>query len=192
MQDGDRGRTRAALPGYLKPFVRLELGARSDHWPAEDRVIRPLVNEAMPGVVKAVEARVRVLSAERTFWEKATILHAECHRPPDKPSQERLTRHYYDVVKLYRSQVGEEALNRPELLHAVVRHKTLFFRSGWANYKGAKPGSFRLVPPAATLPRLKADYAVMQEVMIFGAAPDFNALLDTLRQLEARINRLPA
>lgn len=184
--------SEATLPGYLKPIVRLELGARSDHWPAEDRVIRPLIDEAMPGVVNAAEARVRVLSAERTFWEKATLLHAEYHRPPDKPSKERLTRHYYDVVRLYQSQVGENALNQAELLQAVVRHKMLFFRSAWANYEGAQPGSFRLVPPAETIPRLKADYAQMQEVMIFGDSPTFDELLEALKHLEARINRLPA
>ena len=81
--------------------------------------------------------------------------------------------------------------SRPtDLLAAVVRHKTLFFRSGWANYDSARPGIFRLVPSTASLPRLRSDYAEMQEVMIFGDAPSFDELLATLTELESHINKL--
>ena len=56
------------------------------------------------------ECRIRTLKAERTFWEKATLLHAEAHRPLDVPVGDRLSRHYYDVAKLYQSPFGQNAL----------------------------------------------------------------------------------
>jgi hypothetical protein len=182
---------RTAPPRYLRPIIRLELGARSDHWPAEDRSVRPYAAEVMPEQFAKPECPVRVLSAERTFWEKATILHAECHRGPGKPPGERQTRHYYDLVKLYENPLGQNALKRIDLLAAVVKHKMLFFRSGWARYEEAKPGSFRLVPSADRLPQLKADYAEMQEVMIFGDSPSFEAILETLAAIETEINQFP-
>jgi hypothetical protein len=181
---------RTASLGYLRPFVRLELGARSDHWPAEDRSVRPYAAEVMPEQFAQAECRVRALDAERTFWEKATILHAECHRGAGKVPGERQTRHYYDLVKLYESPAGKNALTRPDLLKAVVKHKTLFFRSAWAKYEEAKPGSFRLVPPSERLDHLRADYAQMQEVMIFGESPTFDAILESLTALESEINSL--
>lgn len=180
----------ADAPRYLKPVIRLELGARSDHWPAEEHSVRPYAAEVMPDQFARSECRVRALSAERTFWEKATILHAEFHRAPDNPSKERLTRHYYDLVKLYGGAAGKQALAKPNLLEAVVRHKSLFFASGWARYHEARPGSFRLVPPDDRLAQLRADYAGMQEVMIFGESPSFDSLLEALRELEAAINTL--
>lgn len=177
---------------YLKPFVRLEFGARSDQCPVENRLIRPILDEVIPSVIKAPWVEVNVLSAERTFWEKATLLHAEYHRPVEKGSRERLTRHYCDLVKLWSSPIGKNALNQVELLQAVVRHKKLFFRSAWANYESAKPGSFRLLPKEVMLPRLRSDYSKMQKVMIFGESPSFDELQETLKEIEDCINSLAA
>jgi hypothetical protein len=44
-----------------------------------------------------------VLAAQRTFWEKATALHAEAHRPADSATPPYFSRHYYDVAMLLRS-----------------------------------------------------------------------------------------
>ncbi len=95
---------------YVRRVVLLELGARSDHWPAEDRAVRPYAAEVMPEVFKQADCPVRSLSAERTFWEKATLLHAEAHRPAGKPIGDRLSRHYYDVAKLYQSRMARGIL----------------------------------------------------------------------------------
>jgi hypothetical protein len=173
---------------YVRKVVLLELGARSDHWPAAEHPVRPYAADAMPEFFKEPECRVRTLSAERTFWEKATLLHAEAHKPLDKPSGDRLSRHYYDVARLYQSPVGAKALADVELLAKVVAHKSLFFRSGWANYDTAAPGTFRLVPPAERHAALKADYRAMQENMIFGESYSFEELLDVLAEIEKRLN----
>ena len=46
----------------------------------------------------------------RTFWEKATILHAESIRPADQPMPTRLARHAYDLHQLMQSSIGQAAL----------------------------------------------------------------------------------
>ena len=56
------------------------------------------------------EVCVRVLNAERTFWEKATILHQYAHLPEDKQLPLRISRHFYDFFRLLNSEIKEKAL----------------------------------------------------------------------------------
>jgi hypothetical protein len=90
--------------------VRLEIGARSDHWPVVEASIMPYAADAFPGVFKEAGCKVRVLAAERTFWEKATVLHMWHHAPADKKFRDRQSRHYYDVVRLYEHELGKAAV----------------------------------------------------------------------------------
>jgi hypothetical protein len=163
------------------------MGARSDHWPAERRIITPYAAEQFPALFHDAQIAVRVLAAERTFWEKATILHAWYHARPDKPLKDRQSRHYYDIVKLFESGIGPRALGRLDLLTAVANHKTVFFADASAKYEEARPGSLRLVPPASRVVELREDYAKMG-TMIFGEPPSFEHLLQVLAEIEGRIN----
>ena len=82
---------------------------------------------------------VVALLAKRTFWEKATILHAEFHRPPERPLPGRYSRHYYDVAMLAQGPIRNEALSDMALLDQVVMHKEAFYPSAWARYHLARP-----------------------------------------------------
>ncbi|MFC1498256.1 nucleotidyl transferase AbiEii/AbiGii toxin family protein [Verrucomicrobiota bacterium] len=84
---------------YIKPYVRIECGCRSDFWPIEKAVITPYLVDHVPQAFENADCGVTVLSAGRTFWEKATILHQEHHRPEDKNLPDRYSRHYYDLAK---------------------------------------------------------------------------------------------
>ena len=61
--------------GYVRPVVKIELGARSDDWPHETIAIQPYVLVLFPVLVRDAVLSARVLAAERTFWEKACLLH---------------------------------------------------------------------------------------------------------------------
>jgi hypothetical protein len=176
------------LSAAIRPAIRLEMGARSDDWPAEEREIRPYAAEAFPtAFATAASCRVRVLDARRTFWEKATLLHAEHHRPADKALAEGMSRHYYDLYQLSRQEIGRQALDRADLLERVVAHKRLFFASAWAHYETAMPRSFHLLPREEQAASLRADYSRMRE-MIFGEAPAWEQIVQGLRELEWKIN----
>ena len=82
---------------------------------------------------------------------------------------------------------GQRALPDLSLLERVVAHKETYFRSSWASYDTAKPGSFRLVPPENRLSDLKTDYAQMREMFI-EEPPIFEDLMAQLRALENKIN----
>ena len=174
-------------PAYIRPLVRLEIGARSDHWPTVEATVTSYAAVEFPGAFREPGCRVRVLAAERTFWEKATVLHMWHHAPADKRFRDRQSRHYYDVVLLYEHELGKAALRDTELLLKVARHKEVFFPAAWARYADARPGSLRLVPPDARLPELEQDYRKMRE-MIFGEPPNFERLIEVLREIERHVN----
>ncbi len=172
---------------YVPPVVRLEMGARSDHWPVENGIVTPYAAEQFPGKFQNPRTTVRVLAAERTFWEKATILHAWYHAKPDKLLRDRQSRHYYDLVKLQEAGIGARALQRLDLLAAVAAHKAIFFSDPAAKYDEARPGSLQLLPPPSRHAELREDYTKMRE-MIFGQPPSFEHLLAVLTEIQRQIN----
>lgn len=174
-----------AGPDYIRPAVRIELGARSDHWPKELHTIRSYLGETLDEALGV--ASVGVLGAERTFWEKATLLHAEAHRDPESAMPERYARHYHDLARMARAEVAETALANDQLRERVVVHKSIYFRSGRARYDLAVPGSFRLVPDQGRIAELERDHEAMKQ-MFFTPPPSLAEVLGILRELEARIN----
>ena len=147
----------------------------------------PYVAEQFPQGFKEGSCAVKVLSAERTFWEKATILHAEFHRPADKAIPERFSRHYCDFYELIRKGVAGSAVEKPELLARVAEHKSLFFRSASAKYGEAVRGTLRIVPPEHRLKPLRDDYGKMQQ-MFFGEPDQRKPPLFTSTNLRLRVN----
>ena len=172
----------------LLPQVVLELGTHAEFVPRDHFTIRSFVAEEFPNLVPDGDVGVVALLAKRTFWEKATILHAEYHRPPEKPLPDRYSRHYYDVAMLAQGPIRAEALADMPLLAQVVRHKETFYPSAWARYDLARPGSLRLLPPETRLAALERDYRNMG-VMIFGEPPAFDTIMETLAALEQEINK---
>lgn len=174
---------------YLPPFIRLEFGARSDHLPFVDGEVTPFVHAEFPDLLSEPSTKVKTLAAERTFWEKATILHMLFHRDPEQPLGERMSRHYYDLVQLARSSIKDRALNDLKLLDAVAEHKSVFFKAAWANYEEAKPPTLKLSPHAALEKAVRRDYVKMGE-MLFDEPEPFDDIVTAIGELEAEINAL--
>lgn len=104
----------------VQPTIRLEIGPIAAWTPNEPRVIRPYAAERVPEVFKQSTTTVPTISAERTFWEKATILHQEAHRAAEKLLPPRYSRHYYDLYRLALLPIRERALMRIDLLNEVA------------------------------------------------------------------------
>ena len=174
--------------GYVRPVVKIELGARSDDWPHETRAIQPYVIEQFPALDSDATCLVRVLAVERTFWEKACLLHEETFRPADKPRKSRMARHYYDLWCLLRTGIGAKAMAQPELFKRVAEHREIFFRYSWVDYTTHKPGTFRLSPPDDHFPVWMADYKAMQGPMFFGPTPSFEEMMIAVSRFEQMFN----
>lgn len=172
----------------IQPQVRLEIGPLAESDPNELRDILPFAAEKFASVFIRPTTQITTLSAERTFWEKITILHQEAHRGTEKSLPQHYSRHYYDLYRLSCLPIRKSALEDITLLERVVRHKMKFYRCPWARYEEAKPGTLKLLPPKHHTDDLRKDYRSMQ-AMLFGDIPDFEDILKGLTLLEKEINR---
>jgi len=175
--DGDPG------TGYIKPRIKLEYGARGEPEPFEARAILPYLAEEFPDELPDSQTLVPTLSVLRTYWEKATLLHALHHKGV---LRDGLSRHYYDLVMLDRAGVTADALSHAELLAAVVRNKSLMFSDKAASYDTALIGQLRLFPTGMT-EALASDYNAMAD-MFMAAPPSLPDLLEAIDGLEKRLN----
>lgn len=172
---------------YLHRSVKLEFGSLTDQRPVGCHPVRPWLADVIPQVLVDWHCEVVALELDRTFWEKATILHSEHHHSVDTPMPARFSRHYADTAALAVHPVASQAVVNDELRDSVVTWKNQFFRSGWARYDLAKPGTFRLTPPATRVPDLRRDYQAMRD-MYLSEPLEFDQILSTLTDLERRIN----
>ncbi|GAJ29329.1 nucleotidyl transferase AbiEii/AbiGii toxin family protein [Acidomonas methanolica] len=173
---------------YITPRVKLELGARGDPWPTEEKSIRPYAADDFPDFFTSPDTNVTVLSARRTFWEKATALHAEAHRPAESATPHYFSRHYYDLAMLADTDEGRAAMVDFDLLIQVTRHKAIFFRSGWASYETARPGTLRLMPDEFRVKDLRTDYRAMAPMMFDQTPLPFDDILAKIAALQEVIN----
>jgi predicted nucleotidyltransferase component of viral defense system len=178
----------AAEAGYVRQVVKIECGARSDHWPSESCTVTPYVADVFPEAVPDAAFHVSALAAERTFWEKAMLLHEETFRPVDKPRKERMARHYYDVWCLITRGVADRAAADRDLFSRVAEHREIFFKLGWVDYKTLRPGLLRLSPLAGQGDAWQRDYEEMAEAMFYGERPEFDEILRVVGEFERRFN----
>lgn len=180
---------RAFKDSYIREEVKVEIGAKASWVPNRIFEISPYAAEEYPQVFQITSFSIGTVVAERTFWEKATILHQEAHRPEEKPQPRGYSRHYYDLFRLFGSSVKDSAMSDWNLLEDVVQFKMKFYPSAWSKYDLAFPPTFRLIPDQHVLRQLHNDYDEMKE-MFFGEIPVFDEILDTLRVLEKEINSM--
>lgn len=174
---------------YLRPSVLIEFGGRNATLPQDRLIIVPDVASHIPGLAFPI-AEVVVLSPLRTFWEKATLIHVECHRPDLRQGAERLSRHWYDLARLADHEVGRQAVRDVELLQDVLSIKETFYRSGHSHYDRCVAGGLKLVPEAALLEALRVDYqAMLAAQMFYGETLPFERIIERLEALEREINQ---
>jgi Nucleotidyl transferase AbiEii toxin, Type IV TA system len=175
---------------YIAKVVKIESGAKSALDPHSVRTITPYVNDDLPGGDLAV-ANVTIVDAERTFWDKVVILHGLRRwfdiRGVLRGNGQRISRHYYDLYQLLRSDAGTSALANRALGADCVDHARLFFNRPDFDLAAAQPPSFALCPKGTMVDDLRRDYRAMTG-MIFGVAPAFEDIIESVAALEARLN----
>ena len=174
--------------GYIQSFVKIEIGARSEHWPVSDRKLRSYAREALEEKIFDDEITVRVLNAERTFWEKATILHRLAHLPDGKKLPARSSRHLYDFFQLLNSAIKAEALKDLTLLERVAKHNSIYFAASWASYETARKGTLKLSPLNRVLDGLQRDYEQMETMFYRTKRPEWELILKTIKNFETEFN----
>lgn len=174
---------------YINQSVLIEFGVRGRIEPFETKFVSSYVDQQFSGLLHSNRNNIRTLSPLRTFWEKATLLHAENNRPRDKTHGDRLSRHYYDIYQLIKGGISEQALQELPLLYDVIDHKRKYFRVAWAKYEEAVPKTILLTPHKDLSSLLETDYKQMQG-MLFGEAPGFSDIIKSISSFENELRQL--
>jgi hypothetical protein len=87
------------------------------------------------------------------------------------------------------SEAGKRALADPALGADCVAHARMFFDRKPYNLAVARPPTFTLVSQGGMHDVLRRDYSAMS-AMIFGAAPRFDAVIESVAALEAIVNQV--
>ena len=171
--------------GGLLPVVLIELVPRADEIPNEERKITPIIYEVFEDLLGEGSFNISTLTPERTFLEKLLFIH-ETLEGFNKGS-ERKSRHYYDLLKLYKAGVFERIKNNRELLQMVVEHRQTFFRYNTLDYAGILSNGVRVLPKKESWTDWRGDYT-RTAVMIYNNIPSFEELMSFAEQLENEFN----
>jgi hypothetical protein len=182
-------------PGdYIRAAVKIEAGAKSALDPHVQSGVRPFVSEDVPDLDLTV-GNITTVSPERTFWDKVVILHGLRQwferKGVLRHEGQRVSRHYYDVHRLAEEAAARGWTQDQGLAVDCVTHARLFFGSPDLGLDTAKTGSFTLMPTDAMREALVKDYQAMAG-MIFGRAPELDAVLHSVQELENALNAPPA
>lgn len=172
---------------YNKAMVKVELSGRADGWPMEERTITPYVAQVFPEQTGDPHLALSCVRPERTFWEKAALVHEQNVRPGKKPLAPRQARHLSDIVRLWDAKVAE-AKGFNTLFEGVKDHRRTYFDYTWVDYEKLGAGDLQIVPPDERFAEWGADYEAMR-VMFIHEPEDFQAILDRLGEIEKELSR---
>lgn len=192
IEDSDLGTVVFAYPSSFQDnailnTIRLEIGVLASWIPSQKATIKSFVAEEYPQIFNKSDVNLLATTAERTFWEKATILHQEAFRPEGSLIPSRYSRHYYDIYCMYKKGIVNSAIKDLKLLDDVSTFKMKFYPRNWARYDLAKVGSLKLQPALHSVARLKRDYEDMKS-MIYGEYPSFDEIIAIIKKIEEIIN----
>lgn len=170
---------------YVRSAVKIEFGAKSALDLHVAATVTPYVAQDLPDLNLTV-TNVTTVKPERTFWDKAIILHG-LRQWHDRHGGQRISRHYYDVHQLMQSVSAHEWQADRALAIDCAQHARLFFGSVDLGLDTAIPGTFTLTPSAAMRDALARDYVAMSG-MIFGEIPALNAVLASAEKFEQIVN----
>jgi len=175
---------------YVRSAVKIEGGAKSALEPNVPTTVKPYVNDDLAGVDLRVHG-ITTVEAGRTFWDKVIILHGvrrwHDNRGELRQGGQRVSRHYYDVFRLLRSDTARRAVTNLDLAIDCARHARMFFDSRDLDLIHAMPGTFALVPSRSMREALRRDYDAMAP-MVLGAVPPFDDVISSVAALEKQLN----
>ncbi len=176
---------------YIQNKVVIEIGSRSLIEPSENVQMRSLIADTFPNADFTDNyCNIPTVIPQRTFLEKAFLLHEEFQKPMDKIRVDRMTRHIYDLEKMMDTDFAKEALNNTDLYNAIVEHRRTLTAMKEVDYSTHAPETINFVPPASVIDAWKKDYEIMQEYMIYGESLPFDKLIERIKELNERFRKI--
>lgn len=169
---------------YLKSIVQIEVSSRSLLEPFTQKPMTSLMHEHFPNPIYYSETPfyIPIVVPRKTLLEKAFLLNEEFLKPDiSKIRIERMSRHFYDMVKMDHTGIVDEALADNELYTTIQKHRTHYSRlKHMGNYTSLDRKKISFIPPLDLLNAYQHDYRYMTEHMIYGQIPDFPTIIDGL------------
>ena len=178
--------------GYITNAVKVEVSGRSMSEPIGPCTIRSIIDELYPNAEFAEHpVSLRAVTAERTFLEKLFLIHEDLVKPTGQVRVSRMSRHIYDLAMMSNAGIGDNALSNESLYRRVIEHRRKFIGLKDFNYDELYPSTLRVVPVGSIAEKWREDYEAMREEMIFGDAPTYEELIDTVTALNEQVANLP-
>ena len=168
---------------YLHSEVKLEVGARSLLEPTAEAAVTSVLEDTLPISTTVKQVMIPTALAEKTFLEKAFLLH-ELFSSQSPREADRKSRHLYDLVQMMCTDIATQAVANDELWNTIHHHRELFTSMSGVDYTPDIRKRIRLLPPDDVIDDWYNDYKDMQSSMIYGEQPTFEKLIEKMRELE--------
>ena len=169
---------------YLPPTIKIEVGARSLLEPSVKARLSSMVEQTFSQIsTTIVDSIVNTAIAEKTFLEKAFLLHELFSVRKDIDAQ-RKSRHMYDLHMMMKQGVDINALPNADLWETIRHHRSMLTSMQGVDYDADIKKTIQLIPPSESLANWKKDYKEMSSAMIYGDKPAFAELLESMNWLE--------
>jgi len=176
---------------YINPVVKLEIGCRSMREPFEKVKIQSFVDEIFPNTSFSEKPfELNAVLPQRTFIEKLCLLQEEFAKPQELVRTDRMSRHLYDIVKITDTDIANNALKDKALWESIIEHRQKYVKMKNFDYELLKPQNISIIPPDFIISQWQQDYETMQETMIYGESLSFDKLIEKIKQLNEKINKI--
>ena len=172
---------------YVKPMIVLEVGARSLMEPTVNLQVKTIITETLPQIsTEIIQAKVITAAPQKTFLEKAFLLHELFSVDHESLPANRRSRHLYDLNRMMDKDFAIEAIQDDHLWESIRHHREMFTSIVGVDYSGDIRSRICLVPPEKHLDDWCKDYEKMCDSMIYGPKPTFAELMASMEDLERR------
>lgn len=169
---------------YLSSEVKIEAGARSLIEPSFNTKINSLVEKTFPSInTTLADVFIKVAVAEKTFLEKAFLLH-ELFSVNKHVDAKRRSRHIYDLHMMMMQGIAENAIANDELWQTIHHLRSTLTSMQGVDYSIDIRKNIQLIPQKESLADWKKDYEEMSSAMIYGEKPVFAELIYSMNWLE--------
>lgn len=169
---------------YIPTIVKVEAGARSLLEPYDEAQLFSMVEEVLPTIsTTQVDIKIKTAIAEKTFLEKAFLLH-ELFSVNKHVDAKRRSRHIYDLHMMMKKGIVDKAIANDELWQTILHHRSTLTSMQGVDYDADIKKNIRLIPSSESLANWEKDYEDMSSAMIYGERPSFTELLESMHKLE--------
>jgi len=173
---------------YVRAEIVLEISARSLIEPSAKNGVKSVISENLPIETTLVNSQIITAVPEKTFIEKAFLLH-EIFTSNGRMLANRKSRHLYDLEKMMDKEFAIKAISDNDLWNTIRHHREKFTHINGIDYSRDIRSTICLIPPVQVIDDWQQDYESMQTTMIYGNSLTFDELINRIKQLEERIRQ---